>query len=250
MKITPTILALTGLGTLLGGCGHEPKPPTTPPTPVMSLDSLSHALGTIPEGEIKQEFRFRNQLQQPIRLLSPLTSCACNKVSYSANEIQPGETFVATARFNGKAKPGVTQSHFQIPWIADETDGTLHCVIEATVEKALKLTPDRPEIHAQNGSQAKVVIEQRHGSSKPTSVWLSRNEISGSISQIDATHWEVTLKWQEDAPDETRLPPLANDGAVLIVYAEGIGHQQYRLPVRVRQRSQINELTLSFNTKE
>ena len=232
------------------GCASEHQdssPSATPLEPLISLDSQTHILGTIPEGGIEETFRFRNQLKQCIRVAPALTSCACNRIVYSADVVQPGETLVVTAHFNGKAQAGMTRSHFQVPWVAKDSSGNIDCIIEATVETALKLTPDRTIIAPVDGALATVTIEQRHGQSRPTSVWSSRSEISGSLSQVDDTHWEVVLRWQNEAPDETRLPPLANDGGVIIIFAEGAGHQQYRIPVQVRHR---RELALSSNQQE
>lgn len=234
----------------IAGCAsehQESSPPATPLQPLISLDSQTHILGTIPEGGIEETFRFRNQLQQSICLAPALTSCACNRIVYSADVVQPSETLIVTAHFNGKAQAGMTRSHFQIPWVTEGSNGTIDCIIEATVETALKLTPGRAIIAPVDGATAAVTIEQRHGQSSPTSVWSSRNEISSSLSRIDATHWEVVLRWQNEVPDETRLPPLANEGGVIIVFAEGVGHQQYRIPVQVRHRK---ELALTLNHQE
>lgn len=232
---------------LFVGCQSTNDQPTSTSNsaPLVSLDGLVHSLGTIPEGSVKQTFQFRNQHAKPISILPAVTNCACNKVKYSTEQLAPGETLSVDVEFNGKAQSGLTRTHFTIPWASEQQTGAVECFIEATVEFALQMTPVRPTIDPIKGAEAAVVIEQRHGNSKPKSVWSSRKEIECSLSQIDQTHWQVHLTWTEQEPDPTRLAPLRYDNATILVFTEGIGHQQYKIPVKIRQQSSPKIASLS-----
>lgn len=81
---------------------------TMPETGIISLDSVSYNLGTLPADTIVEgEVHFRNTGKAPFQIFSIFSECGCTSTSYPTDLVEPGKEGVIRIRFNSKGRrPG------------------------------------------------------------------------------------------------------------------------------------------------
>lgn len=134
-----------------------PMPPTVPPpVPMPAGDApgapaaetkitfveLTHAFGKVVEGEIaRYEFKFTNDGDKPLKLISVNPSCGCTSPKWPREEIAPGQSGVITVEYNSQGRPGAFTKYITVNSNGSSTPITLTISGDVIAEPAKPKSP-------------------------------------------------------------------------------------------------------------